>query len=121
MKIYVGNLTYDTTEEDLNKAFEAYGKIGSCTIIKDNFSGRSKGFGFIEMESDNESKSAIEGLHGSDLKGRTIKVNEAKQKNEKGFHGNHGGGNRGGFGGSQDGQGGNTQGASRRTGGARNS
>ena len=119
MKIYIGNLTYDTTEEDLNKVFESYGQLESCTLIKDNFSGRSKGFGFVEIASDEEAKAAIEGLHGTELNGRTITVNEARPKNEKGFHGNRGG--RGGFGGSQDGHGGNTQSSNRRTGGARNS
>ena len=120
MKIYIGNLTYDTTEEDLSQAFESYGQLESCTLIKDNFSGRSKGFGFVEINSDEEAKAAIEGLHGTELKGRTLTVNEARPKNEKGFHGNRGGG-RGGFGGSQDGHGGSTQSSNRRTGGARNS
>lgn len=119
MKIYIGNLTYDTTEEDLNQVFESYGKLESCTLIKDNFSGRSKGFGFVEIASDDEAKAAIEGLQGTELNGRTVTVNEAKPKNEKGFHGNRGG--RGGFGGNQDGHGGNAQSSNRRTGGARNS
>ena len=120
MKIYIGNLTYDTTEEDLNKVFESYGKLESCTLIKDNFSGRSKGFGFVEMASEEEANAAVEGLHGTELNGRTVTVNEARPKNEKGFHGNRGNG-QGGFGGSQSGHGGNTQSSNRRTGGARNS
>ncbi|MDA3837467.1 MAG: RNA-binding protein [Candidatus Delongbacteria bacterium] len=121
MKIYIGNLTYDTTEEDLNQVFESYGKLESCAIVKDSFSGRSKGFGFVEIASDEEAKAAIEGLHETELNGRTLTVNEAKPKNEKGFHGNRDGGNRGGFGGNQGGHGGNTQSSNRRTGGARNS
>jgi len=78
MNIYVGNLSYETTEEDLKKAFEIYGAVESVRIIKDNYSGRSKGFGFVEMPTKSEAQSAIEGLNGKDLKGRSLNVSEAR-------------------------------------------
>ncbi len=94
MKIYVGNMSYDTSEDDLRKAFEAHGSVDSVAVISDQYSGRSKGFGFVEMSSETEAKAAIEGLNDSDLMGRTLKVNEARPRNE-GQRG--GGGNRGGY------------------------
>ena len=84
MKLYVGNMSYDTTEEDLRKAFEAHGQVDSVAIITDRDTGRSKGFGFVEMSNDGEAKAAIEGLSGTDLQGRTIKVNEARPRGEGG-------------------------------------
>ena len=80
MNIYVGNLSYDTTEEDLEKAFEIYGAVDTVRIIKDNYSGRSKGFGFVEMPTNSEAQSAIEGLNGKDLKGRSLNVSEARPR-----------------------------------------
>jgi RNA recognition motif-containing protein len=82
MNIYVGNLSYETTEEDLEKAFEIYGAVDTVRIIKDNYSGRSKGFGFVEMPTKSEAQSAIEGLNGKDLKGRSLNVSEARPRSE---------------------------------------
>ena len=89
MKIYVGNLSYEVTEEDLKGAFEAFGQVASAEIIKDKFSGRSKGFGFVEMSAKEEAQSAIAELNGTELKGRTLKVDEARPRSE-----NRGGGRR---------------------------
>ncbi len=83
MNIYVGNISYELTEDDLRGAFEAFGQVASATIIKDKFSGRSKGFGFVEMSNDAEAKAAIEGVNGKDLKGRAVKVNEAKPRPDR--------------------------------------
>ena len=80
MNVYVGNLSYDLSEEDLKSAFEEYGEVTSAKIISDRYSGRSKGFGFIEMTSDDEGKAAIEGLTGKELAGRAIVVNEARPR-----------------------------------------
>lgn len=93
MNIYVGNLNYDTTEDELKQAFEQYGQVESVKIISDRYTGRSKGFGFIEMPVDDEARAAIEGLDGSDLGGRNLKVNEAKPREDRGNRG--GGGGRG--------------------------
>ena len=78
MNIFIGNLSYNVTEEDLRHAFEAFGQVASATVIKDEQSGRSKGFGFVEMPVQAEAQSAIEVLNGKPLKGRTITVNEAR-------------------------------------------
>ena len=91
MKIYVGNMSYDTSEDDLRKAFEAHGQVDSVAIISDKYSGQSKGFGFVEMSNDTEAKAAMESLNDSDLQGRTLKVNEARPRND------NRGGNRGGY------------------------
>ena len=80
MNVYVGNLSYDLSEEDLKSAFEEYGEVTSAKIVSDRYSGRSKGFGFIEMTSDDEAKAAIEGLSGKELAGRAIVVNEARPR-----------------------------------------
>jgi len=80
MNVYVGNLSYDLSEEDLKTAFEEYGEVTSAKIISDRYSGRSKGFGFVEMTSDDEAKAAIEGLAGKELAGRAIVVNEARPR-----------------------------------------
>ncbi|MDK9706899.1 MAG: RNA-binding protein [Desulforhopalus sp.] len=103
MKIYVGNLSYGVTEEELRQALEAYGTVSSTAIIKDKTTGQSKGFGFVEMESEAEGKAAIEGLNGKELKGRAIVVNEARPRPEG--SGSRGGG-RGGPGGGRSGPGG---------------
>jgi len=92
MKIYVGSLSYKATEEDLKKEFENFGQVESVNIIKDRYSGESRGFGFVEMPNKDEAQSAIEGLNGRELKGRKISVNEARPRSE-GFRG---GGRRGG-------------------------
>ena len=95
MNIYVGNLSFDVTEEELRQAFEAYGQVESATIVKDKFSGQSRGFGFVEMPTKAEAMSAISGLNGKDLNGRTLNVNEARPRsdNRRG-QGGRGGGRR---------------------------
>ena len=106
MKIYVGNLSYEVTEEDLRLALEQFGQVESATIITDKQSGQSKGFGFVEMAAKAEGQSAIDGLNGKELKGRALKVNEARPRTEsRGSGGGYGGG-RGGQGGGRGGQGG---------------
>ena len=82
MNIYVGNLSYDVTEEDLQKTFELFGKVESIKIIKDMYSGRSKGFGFVEMPDGAEAQKAIDGADGQELKGRTLKVSKARPRSE---------------------------------------
>ena len=101
MKIYVGNMSYETTEEDLKLACEEFGKVESATIVKDKFSGEPKGFGFVEMSSKAEGQAAIDGLNGKELKGRELKVSEARPRTEsfRGSSGGFGGGKRGGYGG----------------------
>ena len=97
MNIYVGNLSYEVTEEDLEKAFEAFGQIESVKIIKDNYSGRSKGFGFVEMPNNADAQSAINGLNEKELKGRKVKVNTAHPRTEnRSGRGGPGGSRRGG-------------------------
>ena len=82
MNVYVGNLNYDLSEDDLEQAFEEFGEVTSAKIISDRYSGRSKGFGFVEMSSDDEAKAAIEALSGKELNGRTMVVNEARPKTQ---------------------------------------
>ena len=82
MNVYVGNLSYDLSEDDLKTAFEEYGEVSSAKLIFDRYSGRSKGFGFVEMSSDDEAKAAIEALAGKELGGRTMVVNEARPKSQ---------------------------------------
>ena len=95
MKIYVGNLSYEVTEEDLRLALEQFGQIESATIIKDKHSGQSKGFGFVEMASWAGGQSAIDGLNGQELRGRTLNVNEVRPRTEsRGSGGYHRGGKR---------------------------
>ncbi|MFA4915136.1 MAG: RNA-binding protein [Syntrophales bacterium] len=114
MKIYVGNLSYEVTEEDLRLASEQFGQVESATIIKDKYSGRSKGFGFVEMTSKDEGQAAIDGLNGKELKGRALNVNEARPRTENGgSRGGYGGGGRGGQGGNRGGSGGGGRGGSR--------
>ena len=114
MNIYAGNLSYEVTEEDLRLAFEPFGKVESATILKDKYSGQSKGFGFVEMPSKDEAQAAIDGLNGKDLKGRTLNVNEARPRTE-GRRGRGGqGGSRGGYGGNRGGRGGGGGGGGRR-------
>ena len=83
MNIYVGNLPYSVTEDDLKNAFGEFGEVSSASIITDKYSGRSKGFGFIEMHNDTEASEAINSLNESDLKGRNMRVNEAKPRTER--------------------------------------
>ncbi len=97
MNIYVGNLIFDVSEDDLREAFEEFGEITEVRLIMDKYSGKSKGFGFIEMPSKEEAEKAIEEMNGKEFKGRAMNVNEAKPKVDRGGRG--GGGRRGGFGG----------------------
>jgi len=106
MNIYVGNLSYEATEEDLRLAFEPFGQVESATIIKDKHSGQSKGFGFVEMTSKAEGQSAIDGLNGNELKGKALNVNEARPRTESRGRGGGYGGGRGGKGGGRGGYGG---------------
>ena len=110
MNIYVGNLSYEVTETDLERAFEPFGQVDSVNIIKDKFSGQSKGFGFVEMPARDAAQAAINDLNGTELKGRTLKVNEARPRSESG----RGGGRRGGGGGGRRGFGGGRGGGGRR-------
>ena len=112
MKIYVGNLSYEVDEEALRLAFENFGQVDSIAIIKDKDSGRSKGFGFIEMESKDEGQSAIDELNGKELNGKAINVSEARARTEtrggrqrQGEKGEFKGG-KGGYGGGKSGYGG---------------
>ncbi|MGA2107155.1 MAG: RNA-binding protein [Syntrophorhabdales bacterium] len=100
MNIYVGNLAFSVTEEDLKKAFEAFGQVASSNVIKDQYSNQSKGFGFVEMPETSEAQAAIAALNGKELNGRAINVNEARPKTDRNRGGFGGGGGRGGgFGG----------------------
>ena len=82
MNIYVGNLSHEATEDNLKEAFEAFGEVNTVRLIKDNFTGRSKGFGFVDMPTKSEAQAAIEGLNGKDFKGRSLKVSEARPRSE---------------------------------------
>ena len=106
MNIFVGNLPYAATDEDLRQAFEAHGEVSSASVIVDKFTGKSRGFGFIEMPNDDQANAAIAALNESDRHGRNIRVNEARPREERprggggGFGGGGGrGGDRGGYGG----------------------
>ena len=105
MNIYVGNLSYEVTEDDLRLAFESFGQVESASIIKDKYSGQSKGFGFVEMASKAEGQSAIDGLNGKELKGKALNVNEARPRTESRGRGGGYGGGRGGQGGGRGGRG----------------
>ena len=97
MNIYVGNLSYEVTEEDLKEAFEAFGEVETVKVLKDNDTGRSKGFGFVEMSNNADAQSAINDLNDKELKGRTLKINKARPRTEnRGGRGGFGGGGRGG-------------------------
>ncbi|MBU8921851.1 MAG: RNA-binding protein [Bacteroidales bacterium] len=95
--IYVGNLPFSTTDDDLNQLFSPFGSVSSARIIKDKFTDRSRGFGFVEMDNDEEALKAIEGVNGKEIDGRALKVSEAKPREDK--RGGGGGGGRGGGGG----------------------
>jgi RNA recognition motif-containing protein len=102
-KLYVGNLPYNLSDSDLQQMFEAHGTVQSAQVIMDRDTGRSKGFGFVEMGSDQEAQAAIAALNGQDKEGRALVVNEARPKPEggggRGGRGGSGGGGRGGYGG----------------------
>jgi len=109
MRIYVGNLSYEVTEEELQQEFMAYGEVTSVSILTDKISGRPKGFGFVEMASKSEAEAAIADLNGKILKERTIVVNEARPRTDSRSGGSYGdrrggGGYGGGYGGSRGGR-----------------
>ena len=111
MNIYVGNLPFNLSEDELRGAFAAFGAVTSATVIKDQFTGQSRGFGFVEMPSSDEATAAINGLNGKELKGRALKVNEARPREER---------RPGGGGGPRRGPGGPGGGGDRRGGDRRN-
>ncbi len=84
MNIYVGNLAFSTTEADLKEAFERFGRVDTASIIMDRHTNQSRGFGFVEMADSGEAKAAIEGLNGTDMQGRSLRVNEARDRDDKG-------------------------------------
>jgi RNA recognition motif-containing protein len=88
MNIYCGNLNWQTTEADLQAAFEAFGTVSSVTIIKDKYTGQSRGFGFVEMPDDSEGHAAIDGLNGKELDGRTLKIDQARPRGDSSDFGN---------------------------------
>jgi len=116
MDIYVGNLAYQTNDESLRSAFAAYGEVASARVVSDRMTGRSKGFGFVEMPDRTQAQAAIDALNGKELDGRTLRVNESQPKPREerggsggggGFRGGAGGGGGGGFrGGAGGGRGG---------------
>ncbi|OGV64155.1 MAG: RNA-binding protein [Lentisphaerae bacterium RIFOXYC12_FULL_60_16] len=111
-KLYVGNLSFGTTEDDLRALFQACGAVTSCSMIIDKFTGKSRGFAFVEMSSPAEAAKAIAELHGKDLDGRPLTVNEAKPREDRPRSGGFGGGG-GGFGGGGGGFGGGGGGGGR--------
>lgn len=98
MNLYVGNLSFQAAEEDLQEAFAEYGKVDTVSIVRDRFSGESRGFGFVEMPNQDEALAAIAGLAGKDVQGRTITVNEARPREDRGGRGGDRGGRGGGGG-----------------------
>ena len=96
MNIYIGNLAYEVSDDELRQEFEPFGDIESCNIIKDKYSGRSRGFGFIEMPNKNEAMAAISEMNGKEVKGKAINVNEARPRSDDRRGGGGGGRNRGG-------------------------
>ena len=90
--VYVGNMSFDTTEATLRQAFEAHGEVTAVNIITDRYSGRPRGFAFVEMADDEAARAAIAALNGQDLDGRTLKVDEAKPRRSSGGGGDRGGG-----------------------------
>jgi RNA recognition motif-containing protein len=110
-KLYVGNLAYGIGDSELQQLFQSHGTVQSAQVIMDRETGRSKGFGFVEMGSDQEAQAAIQALHGKEVEGRAMTVNEARPKTEGGggrggYGGGGGGGGRGGYGGGGGGRGG---------------
>ncbi|MEP0827223.1 MAG: RNA-binding protein [bacterium] len=99
MNIYVGNLSFETGEDELRQAFEKFGQVANVTILKDKFSGKSRGFAFVEMPTQDEAQAAISGLDGKSLGGRNIRVNEARPQTERTGGGGGGRDRRGGGGG----------------------
>jgi cold-inducible RNA-binding protein len=118
MKLYVGNLAFQTTSEDLQELFSKAGTVESASVIEDRETGRSRGFGFVEMASPEDGAKAIEQFNGTELNGRNLNVNEARPREDRGGRGG-GGGGRGGFGGNRSGGGGGRGGFGGNRGGGR--
>jgi RNA recognition motif-containing protein len=91
MNLYIGNLSQEVTNEDLQETFAQYGEVASAKVIKDNYSNLSKGFGFVEMPSNSEADTAIKTLNGTELKGNRLQISEARQRRDKGRGHNRGG------------------------------
>jgi RNA recognition motif-containing protein len=104
-RIYVGGLPYSTTDSDLETLFSASGKVNSATVVTDRYTGQAKGFGFVEMDTDDEANAAISALNGTMMEGRTLTVNEAKPREERPRTGGggYGGGRSGGYGSNREG------------------
>jgi RNA recognition motif-containing protein len=98
-KLYVGNLNYRTTDQDLNEMFSEFGAVTSAQVLVDRYSGQSRGFGFVEMSTDDEAQKAIAGLNGRTVEGRPLTVNESRPREDRGGSGGGGGGSRYGGGG----------------------
>lgn len=105
MKLYVGNLSFQTSSEELQQLFSQAGTVESASVVEDRDTGRSRGFGFVEMASKEEGEKAIQQFNGTDLNGRNLTVNEARPREDRGGRGG-GGGGRGGYGGNRSGGGG---------------
>jgi RNA recognition motif-containing protein len=106
MKLYVGNLSFQTSSEDLQQLFSQAGTVESASVVEDRDTGRSRGFGFVEMSSNEEGQAAIQQFNGKEVNGRALTVNEARPREDRGGRGGGGGGGRGGFGGNRGGGGG---------------
>jgi RNA recognition motif-containing protein len=102
--IYVGNLSWEATNDDLLNLFQEHGKVKRAQVISDRETGRSRGFGFVEMYNDDEAERAIQALNGAEYNGRPLKVNEAQPRENRGGPGGGGGGGRGGYGGGERGR-----------------
>jgi RNA recognition motif-containing protein len=109
MKLYVGNLSFQTSSEDLQQLFSQAGTVESASVVEDRDTGRSRGFGFVEMATKEDGEKAIEQFNGTDLAGRNLTVNEARPREDRGGRGG-GGGGRGGYGGNRGGGGGGGRG-----------
>jgi RNA recognition motif-containing protein len=117
MNIFIGSLPFSLKEDELREFFEEFGEVTSAKIITDKFTGRSKGFGFVEMPDDEAAKKAIEDLNGAEVSGRTIVVNKAEERKERGSRSGSGGGGRGGY----HSRGGYNKGGNERSGGSNSS
>lgn len=115
MNIYVGNLSFETGDAELRAAFEAHGEVTSASVITDRDTGRSRGFGFVEMPSADQARAAIQALNGTELGGRTLNVNEARPRGDSRGGSGGGRGGRGGHGGGGGGRGGYGGGGGRRS------
>jgi RNA recognition motif-containing protein len=96
MRIYVGNISFETTEQNLSETFEAHGQVDEVSVVRDRDTGRSRGFAFVEMPTSDEAQAAIAALNGQEIGGRTVTVNEARPRQDRGFGGGGGGGGGGG-------------------------